>query len=62
MADVLTDLAIYQKADELMRVCRAAVREAQAESRRLGVPNVYQMGDRIVYELPTGEFTAKPPE
>lgn len=61
MADALTDLAVYQKVDELMRVCRAAVREAQAESRRLGVPNVYQIGDRILYELPNGELVSQPP-
>ena len=61
MADALTDLTVYQKVDELMRVCPAAVREAQADSRRLDVPNVYQIGDHIVYELSTGELiTASP--
>ena len=60
MTGAITDLAIYQKMDELMRVCRAAVREAQADSRRLGVPNVYQIGDRIVYELSSGELVSHP--
>jgi len=61
MADALTELATYQKVDELMRVCRSAVREAQSESRRLGVPNVYCFNGQIVYELPTGELTLTPP-
>ena len=52
MADVLQDLEAYQKFDEMMRVLRSAVREAQEESRRLGVPNVYSFGGQIYYELP----------
>jgi len=57
MADVLRDLEAYQKFDEMMCVLRSAVREAQAESRRQGVPNVYSLGDQIYYELPNGEYT-----
>ena len=37
MADVLNNIETFRKADELMRICRSAVRKAQAESRRLGV-------------------------
>jgi len=62
MADVLQDVDTYQKVDELMRVCRTAVRKAQAESRRLGVANVYSFGGQLYYELPNGEYSrTRPP-
>jgi len=50
-----------QRASEYLRVMRLAVEEAQAESRRLGVPNVYTINGRIYYELPDGELTLTPP-
>lgn len=61
MADMLRDVATFQKVDELMRVCRSAVRIAQAESRRLGVANVYSFEGQIYYELPSGEFSRSRP-
>jgi len=61
MSDVLQSVETYQKVDELMRVFRSAVREAQAESRRLGVANVYSFDDQLYYELPNGEFSRTRP-
>ena len=61
MAEVLRDVETFQKADEFMRVFRSAVRKAQAESRRLGVPNVYSIDGQIYYELPNGDYTRTPP-
>jgi hypothetical protein len=61
MAEVLRDVDTYQKVDELMRVCRSAVRKAQAESRRLGVPNVYSFDGQLYYELPNGDFSRNRP-
>ena len=61
MADVLHDVDTYQRMDELMRVCRSAVRKAQAESRALGVANVYSFDGRLYYELPNGEYSRKRP-
>ena len=55
------NLSTYQKVDELMRVLRSAVREAQAESRRLGVANVYCFDGQLYYELPNGDYTRTPP-
>jgi hypothetical protein len=40
---------------------RSAVRKAQEESRRLGVPNVYSINGILHYELPNGELTTVPP-
>ncbi len=57
-------LETYRKADEFMRVFRTAVRKAQEESRRLGVPNVYFINGIRYYELPNGDYcrTLPPPE
>lgn len=61
MADVLLTIDAYQRADELMRVCRSAVRKAQAESRRLGVANVYSFNGKLYYELPNGDYCRNRP-
>jgi len=62
MAGPLNDLETYQRVDELVRVFRSAVRKAQAESRRLGVPNVYSINGQLYYELPNGDYTrTRPP-
>lgn len=62
MAEILRDVETYQMVDELMRICRSAVRKAQAESRRIGVANVYSFGGQLYYELPNGEYSrSRPP-
>lgn len=62
MTDLLQSVETYQKADELMRICRSAVRKAQEESRRLGVANVYSIDGTIYYELPNGEYSRVRPD
>lgn len=52
-------LSIYQKIGEIMVIFTRAVRKAQAENRRLGLPNVYYEEGRIYYELPDGKITTK---
>ena len=47
----------YERIDEFLRIASTAVAKAQEESRRLGVPNVYSINDRIYYELPSGELS-----
>jgi hypothetical protein len=61
MANLLQDMDTFQKVDEFMRVCRSAVRKAQAESRRLGVANVYSFDGQLYYELPSGEYSRNRP-
>ena len=51
----------YAAIDELVRLGSIAVNEAQNESRRLGVPNVYSINGRLYYETPTGELSASDP-
>ncbi len=54
-------IEIYRNAAELQRIGNRAVREAQEESRRMGVPNVYSLNGKVYYELPNGEITDKNP-
>ena len=61
MADAMQNLDTWQRAEELMAVCRTAVAKAQAESRRLGVPNFYFINGQRYYELPNGEYIQAPP-
>lgn len=61
MAEGLKNIDTFQKADEFMRICRSAVRKAQAESRRLGVANVYTFNGERYYELPNGDYTRTAP-
>ena len=51
----------YARIDELIRIGGEAVAEAQNDSRRLGVPNVYAFNDRIYYETPSGELSLRDP-
>ena len=55
------DLETYRRAAELARIASRAVRKAQEESRRLGVPNVYAHNGTLLYELPDGGLTAADP-
>jgi hypothetical protein len=50
-----------RKADEIERIGQRAVRRAQEESRRLGVPNVYSINGILYYELPNGELSREDP-
>jgi hypothetical protein len=51
----------YATIDEIVRVASRAVARAQEESRRLGVPNVYAINGRILYETLNGELSAADP-
>ena len=55
------DLSSYAKVDEIVRIGRRAVRKAQEESRRRGVPNVYSINGLLYYELPSGELSRTDP-
>jgi hypothetical protein len=55
------DAEFYRRADEFQRIGNAAVRKAQEESRRVGVPTVYSISGIIYYELPNGELSLSDP-
>jgi hypothetical protein len=51
----------YHKIDDLMDIFRLAVREAQTDSHRRGVANVYYFGSARYFELPSGQIVQSPP-
>jgi len=55
------DLETYQQAAALLLIGARAVRKAQEESRRLGVPNVYAHNGSLFYELPDGTLSTVDP-
>ena len=55
MASSTISLETYEKIQELIRIGNRAVRAAQEENRRLGIPNVYSINGILYYELPNGE-------
>jgi hypothetical protein len=59
--ELIHRLQMYEKVEEFGRIGRLAVKEAQEESRRLGVANVYFKYGRTYYELPNGEYSLTPP-
>lgn len=61
MANTSIPLETYEKVHGLMRIGRLAVRAAQEENRRLGIPNVYSINGIIYYELPNGELSRTDP-
>ncbi len=49
----------YEEALEYQRIGNRAVRQAQEENHRLGLPNIYWRNGKIVYEMPNGEIIVK---
>ena len=52
---------VYAKMNELVRIGNRAVRRAQEENRKKGVPNVYSFNGILYYELPNGELSRTDP-
>ena len=51
----------YKRTRELLRIGNRAVKKAQEENRKKGIPNVYSYNGHIYYELPNGELTKEDP-
>ncbi len=49
----------YEQTIEIIRIGNRAVRQAQEENHRLGLPNIYSRNGRIIYEMPNGEIVVK---
>ena len=52
----MTDLTI-----KLTRIANRAVQNAQAENRKKGIPNLYVINGKQVWQLPDGSLTEKNP-
>ena len=55
------NLETYKWAREILRIGNRAVKKAQEENRKKGIPNVYDINGHLYYELPNGELTKEDP-
>lgn len=55
------DINAYKTAAEFQRIMNSAVKDAQEESRRAGVPLVYSINGILHWELPDGSLTTEDP-
>ena len=46
---------------KLFQIVSKAVHMAQEENRRLGIPNVYVLNGKLVWQLPDGTITSTKP-
>ena len=53
---------INELRNDIIRIGNRAVKEAQKESLKWGVPNVYMLDNTIFFQLPNGEITSKVPD
>ncbi len=49
----------YEQAADVVRVGNNAVRKAQEENHRLGLPNVYSRNGKLIFEMPDGQIIVK---
>ncbi len=49
----------YERALDFQRIGNLAVRRAQEENRRLGLPNIYSRNNKLIYEMPDGKIVVK---
>ncbi len=52
---------IYEETLNFLRIGNRAVKRAQEENRKKGIPNVYDFNGHLYYELPNGELTREDP-
>ena len=43
--------------EKLLKLGNRAVKKAQENNRKKGIPNVYCINGKIIFELPNGELT-----
>lgn len=55
------DLKTYKWAHDMLQIGNRAVKRAQEENRKKGIPNVYDINGHLYYELPNGELTKDDP-
>ena len=54
-------LETHKWSRDMLRIGNRAVKRAQEENRKKGIPNVYDFNGHLYYELPNGELTKKYP-
>ena len=51
---MMTDISL-----EILKLGNKAVKKAQENNRKNGIPNVYCINGKIVFELPNGELSTQ---
>jgi hypothetical protein len=51
----------YESLIKATRIGNRAIKKAQAENRKKGLPNVYSKNKKLYYELPDGTITMESP-
>jgi hypothetical protein len=51
----------YEMLLKITRIGNRAIKKAQEENRKKGLPNVYSKNRRLYYELPDGRITTEDP-
>ena len=51
----------YTETIKFLQIANRAVKRAQEENRKRGIPNVYSYNGHIYYELPNGELAKEDP-
>jgi len=51
------NIETYLRGIEIERIGNRAVRRAQEENRRRGIPNAYSRNGKLYFELPDGKLT-----
>ena len=44
---------------EILKIGNRAVKKAQENNRKNGIPNVYFINGKMIFELPNGELTTQ---
>ena len=58
--EILSDFELMTKISEkILKLGNRAVKKAQENNRKNGIPNVYCINGKLVFELPNGEITTK---
>lgn len=45
--------------EKLLKLGNRAIKKAQANNRKKGIPNVYCINGKIIFELPDGKITTQ---
>ncbi len=45
--------------EKLLKLGNRAIKKAQENNRKNGIPNVYSLNGKIIFELPNGEITTQ---
>jgi len=56
------EMYIASLRNEIIKIGNYAVKKAQEESLKKGIPNVYSLNNVIFYQLPDGMITMETPE